>query len=230
MMNSPKKNKVKKKVGIGLGLLVSGALVPRPPAPRCAIAAPDILADDLDRDPMMHAWIQALEKREAETIDHCRRVVGGTVRLALSLGASDDEIVHYRRGALLHDIGKMSIPNSILSKPGPLTEDEWQIMRMHPVYAYRLLAPVSYLARALPIPYCHHEHWDGSGYPRGLHGEQIPLSARIFSVVDVYDALTSERPYKKAWPVSEVITHLREQSGRMFDPTIVEAFLGSIAA
>ena len=133
-----------------------------------------------------------------------------------------------RRGSLLHDIGKMGIPDSILLKPGKLTDEEWEIMRKHPVYAFEMLSPITYLKPALDIPYCHHEKWDGSGYPRGLKGEQIPLAARIFAVADVYDALTSDRPYRKAWSKEKTLEHIREQSGTHFDPQVVELFLQEI--
>jgi HD-GYP domain-containing protein (c-di-GMP phosphodiesterase class II) len=130
-----------------------------------------------------------------------------------------------RRGALLHDIGKIGIPDSILLKPGPLTDDEWEVMRRHPTYAHELLAPIAYLRPSLDIPYCHHEKWDGSGYPRGLAGETIPLAARIFAVVDVWDALSSDRPYRDAWPSEEVLQYLRDGAGAHFDPRIVDTFL-----
>jgi HD-GYP domain-containing protein (c-di-GMP phosphodiesterase class II) len=133
--------------------------------------------------------------------------------------------LHIRRGALLHDIGKMGIPDRILLKPGPLSEDEWHIMRQHPVYAYRLLSPIANLRLALDIPYCHHEKWDGSGYPRGLRGEEIPLVARIFAIVDVWDALRSDRHYRPAWPEEKAFSYLIEQSGKHFDPEVVKMFL-----
>ena len=133
--------------------------------------------------------------------------------------------MHVRRGALLHDVGKMGIPDGILLKQGALTDDEWMVMRMHPAFAYELLSPIRYLEQALDIPYCHHEKWDGTGYPRGLKGEQIPLTARIFAVVDVWDALTSDRPYRAAWPKAKVLQYIRELSGQQFDPNVVEAFL-----
>jgi putative two-component system response regulator len=129
------------------------------------------------------------------------------------------------RGALLHDIGKMGVPDSILLKPGSLSDSEWEVMRKHPVYAYEMLSPITYLKRALEIPYCHHEKWDGSGYPRGLKGEEIPLFARVFSVVDVFDALTSDRPYRKAWIRDDVYRYVQEQSGKYFDPQIAKIFL-----
>ncbi len=137
------------------------------------------------------------------------------------------EKMDLRRGSLLHDIGKMGVPDSILHKPGPLSEDEINIMRQHPSYAYQMLFPISYLKHALEISYCHHEKWDGSGYPRGLKGEEIPLSARLFAVVDVFDALTSDRPYRKAWPLNDVYRYIKEQSGKHFDPQIVKIFLES---
>jgi HD-GYP domain-containing protein (c-di-GMP phosphodiesterase class II) len=141
------------------------------------------------------------------------------------MGMSEAEQVHVRRGALLHDIGKMGIPDSILHKPGPLADEEGEIMRQHPVYAYQLLSPITHLRPALDIPYCHHEKWDGTGYPRGLKGEQIPLAARIFAVVDVWDALRSDRPYRAAWPEEKVRAHIREQAGKHFDPQVVEVFM-----
>jgi HD-GYP domain-containing protein (c-di-GMP phosphodiesterase class II) len=141
---------------------------------------------------------------------------------------SEEALVHVRRGALLHDIGKMGIPDSILLKPGPLTDDEWVIMRKHPVYAYELLMPIPFLRSALDIPYCHHEKWDGTGYPRGLKGETIPLAARLFAVVDVWDALRSDRPYRPAWPEEKVRDYLHRQSGLHFDPEAVETFLTAL--
>jgi response regulator RpfG family c-di-GMP phosphodiesterase len=141
----------------------------------------------------------------------------------------EEEIGHVQRGALLHDIGKLGIPDSILHKPGPLDEQEWALMRKHPVYAYEWLSPIAYLQPALDIPYCHHEKWDGSGYPRGLKGEEIPLAARIFALVDVWDALRSDRPYRSAWPEEKVRDHIRSQSGSHFDPSLVELFLEQCA-
>jgi HD-GYP domain-containing protein (c-di-GMP phosphodiesterase class II) len=136
--------------------------------------------------------------------------------------------VHIRRGALLHDIGKMAIPDEILLKNGPLSEQEWQIMRLHPVYAYELLSPIQFLRHALDIPYCHHERWNGSGYPRCLSGTQIPLAARLFAVVDVWDALLSNRPYRQAWQAEEADRYLRSQAGELFDPQVVDAFFKEI--
>ena len=130
-----------------------------------------------------------------------------------------------KRGALLHDIGKMGVPDRILLKPDKLTEDEWAVMRLHPVYAYEFLKPITYLGPALDIPYCHHEKWDGSGYPCGLQGEDIPLAARIFAIVDVYDALTSDRPYRAAWSKEKTMAHIQSLRGSHFDPQVVDVFL-----
>jgi putative nucleotidyltransferase with HDIG domain len=176
-------------------------------------------------DATLEGWVRALDMRDKETENHTQRVTEMTLRLARAIGMPEKEMVHIRRGALLHDIGKMGIPDSILHKPGKLTEQEWEIMRKHPVYAYNFLAPIDYLRPALDIPYCHHEKWDGTGYPRGLKGEQIPRAARIFAVVDVWDALSSDRPYRKAWPNKKVLQYLKEQSGSHFDPAVVKAFL-----
>ena len=145
--------------------------------------------------------------------------------LSRAMNIPDKDLIQMRRGALLHDIGKMGIPDTILLKPGALTEAEWVIMKKHPVYAYELLAPIQYLRPALDIPYCHHEKWDGTGYPRGLRGEQIPLSARLFAVVDVWDALSSDRPYRAAWPAAQVRDHIAHGRGSHFEPRVVEVFL-----
>ncbi|MEZ0395559.1 MAG: GAF domain-containing protein [Anaerolineales bacterium] len=176
-------------------------------------------------DATIEGWSKALDLRDRETEGHTRRVVEMTLELARAMGIPDDELVHIRRGALLHDIGKMGIPDAILHKTGALNKQEWEIMRQHPTFAYEMLYPISYLRLALNIPYCHHERWDGSGYPRGLKGEQIPLAARIFAVVDVWDALTSDRPYRKAWTTEAAIAYLKENAGKQFDPRIVERFL-----
>jgi PAS domain S-box-containing protein len=176
-------------------------------------------------DTTLEGWTRALDLRDQETEGHTQRVVEMTVRMAQLLGIADKDLIHIRRGALLHDIGKMGIPDSILLKPGPLTEDEWVIMRKHPVFAFNLLNPISHLRQALDIPYCHHEWWNGSGYPRHLKGLEIPLSARIFSVVDVWDALTSDRPYRKAWNVKKSLDYIETQKDIQFDPQIVELFL-----
>lgn len=172
----------------------------------------------------LEGWSHALDLRDKETEGHTQRVTEMTVHLATAMGMTGNELVHIRRGALLHDIGKMGIPDGILFKPGPLSEDEWAVMRQHPVYAYELLTPIQYLRPALDIPYCHHERWDGSGYPRGLRGEQIPLAARIFAVIDCWDALRSDRPYRPAWSEGEARSYLQEQSGKQYDPMVVQAF------
>ena len=176
-------------------------------------------------DATLQGWSNALELRERETAGHSRRVVEVTLQLARILGISEEEIPHIQRGALLHDIGKIGIPDAILLKKGPLDADEWDIIRQHPVYALRLLENVPYLEPALTIPYRHHERWDGSGYPDGLKGEDIPLPARIFAVVDVWDALSYDRPYRSAWDEKKVFTYLDEQSGKQFDPHVVATFL-----
>jgi putative nucleotidyltransferase with HDIG domain len=169
----------------------------------------------------------ALDMRDHETEGHSSRVAEMTERLAVKIGMSEADLVHVRRGALLHDIGKLSIPDNILLKPGQLTPDEWEIMRKHPVYAYELLAPIAHLRPALDIPYCHHEKWDGSGYPRGLKGDQIPMAARIFAIVDVWDALNSDRPYRPAWPRERIMDYIRANIGLHFDPAIAQRFIES---
>ena len=176
-------------------------------------------------DTTLEGWARALELRDRETEGHTRRVTDLTLRLAHFMGINDEELVNIYRGVLLHDIGKMGVPDQILKKTGPLTASEWQEMRLHPQYAFDLLSPITYLHSALDIPYCHHEHWDGSGYPRGLKGDQIPLSARIFSVVDIWDALLTDRPYRKAWPRDKVLEYIKEVSGTILDPKIVDAFM-----
>ncbi len=179
-------------------------------------------------DATIQGWSRALDLRDKETEGHTIRVTEMTVRLARAMGFGDEETVQIQRGALLHDIGKMGVPDAILLKPGPLTEEEWVMMKKHPVYAYELLSPIQYLSHALDIPYCHHEKWDGTGYPRGLKGEEIPLAARIFAVVDVWDALRSDRPYRAAWPEKKVMTHIESLSGSHFDPRVVELFLKNL--
>ncbi|GAB4477077.1 MAG: hypothetical protein Kow0088_15490 [Anaerolineales bacterium] len=179
-------------------------------------------------DSTLEGWARALELRDNETEGHSRRVTDMTIKLAQLLGVPESEWIHIRRGSLLHDIGKMGISDKILHKAGPLTEAEWEIMKQHPVFAYHLLQPIHFLQKALDIPYCHHEHWDGSGYPQGLRGEQIPLAARIFAVVDVYDALCSDRPYRKAWSKEAALAYVKDQAGKLFDPRVVEAFLEMI--
>ncbi len=176
-------------------------------------------------DATIEGWSRALDLRDKETEGHTQRVAEMTLKLARGMGLSGAELVHVRRGALLHDIGKMGVPDGILLKPGPLTDEEWVVMRKHPEYAYEMLYPIVYLRPALDIPYAHHEKWDGTGYPRGLKGEAIPLAARLFAVVDVWDALRSDRPYRAAWPEEKVREHIRSLSGTHFDPQVVEVFL-----
>ena len=173
----------------------------------------------------LEGWVQALDMRDKETEGHSQRVSILTQRLARSLGVSDEELVHITRGALLHDIGKMAISDKILLKPGKLTDDERAVMQKHPEYAYDMLKRIDFLYPAIHIPYCHHEKWDGTGYPRRLKGEEIPFPARIFPVIDVYDALISNRPYRGGLPVDQVREMIRKDSGTHFDPQVVEAFL-----
>ncbi len=176
-------------------------------------------------DATLQGWSRMLDLRDHITDEHTHRVADLTIALARRMGFSEPELGHIRRGALLHDIGKMGIPDSILQKPGPLTPEEQAIMQTHPEKAWQVLSQIDYLVPALDIPYCHHEKWDGSGYPRGLKGEEIPPAARLFAVVDVYDALTSDRPYRPAWTKAEALAYIREQSGRHFSPQVVQAFL-----
>ncbi len=176
-------------------------------------------------DATIEGWSRALDLRDHETEGHSRRVTEMTLRLARAADMPEDRMLHVRRGALLHDIGKMGVPDSILLKPGPLDDDEWTIMRRHPALAYEMLAPTEFLHPALDIPYCHHEKWDGTGYPQGLCGSDIPLAARLFALVDVWDALSSDRPYRAAWPRERVLDHLQSLAGTHFDPQIVSVFL-----
>ncbi len=165
-------------------------------------------------DATIEGWSRALDLRDRETEGHTRRVTELSVRVAQALGIGGADLTNIRRGALLHDIGKMGIPDAILLKPGALDAEEWAIMRRHPEYAQQWLSPVSFLRPALEIPYCHHEKWDGTGYPRGLKEDQIPLAARLFAAVDIWDALRSDRPYRAAWPAERVIDHIRSLAGR----------------
>jgi HD-GYP domain-containing protein (c-di-GMP phosphodiesterase class II) len=178
-------------------------------------------------DATVEAFARALEMRECEPLGHTRQVTEITVSLSRVMGISIPEQLHIRRGALLHDIGKMGVPESVLNKKGELTQEEWTIIRLHPQFAYDLLFPIVVLHPAIDIPYCHHERWDGGGYPQGLRGDKIPLSARIFAVVDVWDALISNRPHREAWSEAKTFAYLKEQSGKHFDPAVVEAFLKS---
>jgi putative nucleotidyltransferase with HDIG domain len=173
----------------------------------------------------IEGWGRALELRDTETNGHTVRVTEMTIKLARKFGLQEEAIGHIRLGALLHDIGKMSISDTILMKKGALTEEEKKQMERHPVYAHQLLSPIEYLRPALDIPYCHHEKWDGTGYPRGLKGEEIPLAARIFAIADVWDALISQRRYHEAWSVEKVCHHIISRSGTHFDPDVVEKFL-----
>lgn len=173
----------------------------------------------------MEGWVKALDLRDNETESHTQRVTRTSVQLARALGVAEEEIVHLRRGALLHDIGKIGVPDTILNKPAKLTEGEWKVMRQHPVHAYNMLSSITYLQDAIDIPYCHHEKWDSSGYPRGLQGEEIPLAARIFAIVDVWDALSSDRPYRSAMDEEEILRYLNEHAGTHFDPEITSVFL-----
>ena len=180
-------------------------------------------------DTTLEGWGKALELRDKETEGHTRRVTELTIRLARRMNISDSDLTHIRRGVLLHDIGKMGVPDHILRKTGPLNNSEWEQMRKHPQYAHDLLYPIAYLRPALDIPLCHHENWDGSGYPRGLKGDEIPLAARIFSVVDVWDALLSDRPYRKTWPKKRTIEYVQKETGIRFDPRIANIFLEMMA-
>ncbi len=185
--------------------------------------AHDNLLDAYDKT--IEGWSRAMELRDKETEGHTQRVTQLTLRLAEALGMPADQMINIQRGALLHDIGKLGIPDSILHKADRLTDLEWELMRQHPKMAYDMLYPIEYLRPAIDIPYGHHEKWDGTGYPRGLKGEEIPMGARLFAIVDVWDALTSDRPYRAAWPAEKALDYIRGQSGLHFDPHIAELFL-----
>jgi len=176
-------------------------------------------------DATIEGWSLALELRDQETEGHTLRVADMTVRLAQAMGVTGGELLQMRRGALLHDIGKMGIPDRILLKPGKFDIDEWEIMKRHTDYAFEMLWPIEFLRPAIDIPYCHHERWDGTGYPRQLEGEHIPLSARIFAVADVWDALLSDRPYRKAWTEKKALKYIAANAGKHFDPRVVEKIL-----
>ena len=178
----------------------------------------------------LEGWGSALDLRDRETEGHSRRVTDLTLRLARMMGVSEAECVHIRRGALLHDIGKMGIPDGILLKPSPLTPEEWDIMSRHPTYARELLDHIEYLRPALDIPYCHHEKWDGTGYPRGLKGEEIPLAARMFAAVDIWDAVRSDRPYRPAWPDQQAREHVASLAGAHLDPKVTSVFFELLAS
>lgn len=172
----------------------------------------------------IEGWSRALDLRDRETEGHSQRVTALTIQLAKQLGLGIEELAHIRRGALLHDIGKLGVPDAILHKTGKLTDEEWVSMRKHPQFAYDMLQNVEYLRPALEIPFCHHEKWDGTGYPRGLKGEAIPVPARLFAIVDVWDALRSDRPYRPAWTKEQALAYIRDESGKHFDPQLVELF------
>jgi putative two-component system response regulator len=175
-------------------------------------------------DDTIAGWSRAMDLRDRETEGHSQRVTELSLKLAKAFGIPENELAHIRHGALLHDMGKLGIPDAILQKPDQLTSDEWMVMRTHPQLAYDMLYPIEYLRAALDIPYCHHEKWDGTGYPRGLKGTEIPVAARIFAVVDVWDAITSDRPYRPAYTIDEALAHIRSQTGRHFDPQVVDVF------
>ena len=176
-------------------------------------------------DSTIEGWAKTLEARDHETLGHSHRVVNLTIKLARAMGIPEEDIVHIRRGTFLHDIGKLTIPDSILKKPGPLTDDEWATIQKHPKAAYEFLKDIEFLEKAINIPYCHHERWDGSGYPRGLKDTDIPLEARIFAVVDTYDAIRSDRPYKQARTPEDAFRELRKGKGILYDPEVVDTFL-----
>jgi putative two-component system response regulator len=176
-------------------------------------------------DKTIEGWSHALDLRDREVEGHTNRVTELALAFALKIGFTEEELVSVRRGGLLHDIGKLGIPDSILHKPDKLTDEEWIVMRMHPVYAYQWLSAIEFLLPALEIPYCHHEKWDGSGYPHGLKGGEIPIAARLFAFADVWDALCSDRPYRKALPAAEALEYIRSQSGFHFDPGLTETFI-----
>jgi putative nucleotidyltransferase with HDIG domain len=172
----------------------------------------------------LEGWVKALDLRDNETEGHTLRAATMTVHLARFIGVREEHIPHIRRGALLHDIGKMAIPDSILRKPGPLSPDEWKVMKQHPKTAHNWLSSIEYLKPAVDIPYCHHEHWDGKGYVQGLRGDEIPFWARIFTIIDVWDAMRSNRPYRRAIPEKKVLNYIKDETGKLFDPRVVEAF------
>jgi len=173
----------------------------------------------------LKGWVEALDLRDKETKGHSERVVAMAVRMGTALGLDDTAMTHLRRGALLHDIGKLGVPDAVLLKPGKLTDEEWVLMKRHSVYAHDWLVRIPYLAETAEIPYCHHEKWDGTGYPQGLRGEAIPLGARVFAFADVYDAMTSDRPYRAAWTKERTLAFIRSESGTHFDPSLVDLFI-----
>lgn len=176
-------------------------------------------------DQTLKGWVQVMDTRHKETGDHSLRVTRMTVKLASLMGIDGDELTFIARGALMHDAGKVGIADAILIKPGPLDPEEWTIMKQHPLIARDLMSDIEFLKPSIDIPYCHHERWNGTGYPQGLAGEKIPLAARLFAIIDVWDALSEDRVYKRAWQEDEVLHYIREQAGIHFDPEIVELFL-----
>ncbi len=197
------------------------------PRNRRTVRSKTTVQEEQIQEQTLQGWLHMLYLRDYETEAHTKRVSELAMSLAKSAGVPEEEYEGIRVGALLHDIGKIGIPDNILFKKGKFTNAEWLIMQKHPQYAYDLISPISYFQHALVIPYCHHEHWDGSGYPRGLREQEIPLAARIFTIVDVWDALTSDRPYRAAWKEEAVIDYLSKQSGVLLDPALVSVFLGS---
>jgi HD-GYP domain-containing protein (c-di-GMP phosphodiesterase class II) len=205
--------------------LAAGTTDAHPPEP--AGPGPAYYSASLDpsRDLQIEGWLDDLDTRTRESMEHIHRVAEATVALARMVSMPESEIFQIRRGALLHDIGKIGVPDAILLKPGKLTDEEWETVCKHPIYAYELFYPIEYLRNCLAIPYSHHERWDGTGYPRGLKGEEIPLPARLFAVVEVWDTLSCDRVYGKAWPREKIMQYIQEQSGFHFDPEIVDLFV-----
>jgi putative nucleotidyltransferase with HDIG domain len=179
----------------------------------------------LAADAIIESWASSMEIHGLEPEGHSKRTTELTLRLARRMGVPNHNITAVRRGSLLHDIGKLALPDRIHHKPGPLDEEEWDLVRQHPLNAVEILNKVDFLQPSLDIPRCHHERWDGSGYPDGLKGEEIPLPARIFAVADVWDILRSDRPYRKAWTTNKTLQYLKDQAGELFDPRVVEEFL-----
>ena len=176
-------------------------------------------------DQTLEGWVQVMDIRHKETSQHSLRVTRMTIKLASLMGIEGDELTFIGRGAMMHDAGKVGIPDSILIKPGPLDEDEWELMKQHPVIARDMIQDIEFLKPSIDIPYSHHERWNGSGYPEGLQGEEIPIAARLFAIIDVWDALLEKRVYKESWPEDQVLLYLQEQAGIHFDPQVVDLFL-----
>lgn len=176
-------------------------------------------------DSTIDGWMRALGLKDKATEGHSYRLTELSLALARKLDFRDDDLIRLRRGALLHDIGKIGIPEAVLNKPNKLTDKEWKLMRLHPELGYEILAPIPFLQSAAEIAHYHHENWDGSGYPRGLMGESIPIFARIVAVCNVFDALVSEQPYRYAWAEKDALSYIEAHAGKQFDPAIVQAFL-----